>query len=276
MRELVMWTNSAPVVVGVDGSYAAINAAKWAIDEAISRDVPLRIVHVTHIEGHPDTPPTDFRLEVQYAESSLRAASAVVEATDKPVKIETDLLWGSPDAALINESRNASMVCVGSVGIGAAAKKMWGSTAASLAENAYCPVAIIRSPHQAPDSEPDWIVVVVEDHADNESVIEQAMEEARVRNAPVLAVGVGHDNFAEMPHDELDRRIGKWKKQYPDVRVYPVTTPDSVAGFLANHEDVSVQLAVIGRADASNVARIVGPHSHQLLAHGNCSVLVMH
>ena len=46
-----MWKASAPVVVGVDGSDAAIDAAKWAIDEAISRDVPLRIVHVTHIEG---------------------------------------------------------------------------------------------------------------------------------------------------------------------------------------------------------------------------------
>lgn len=46
-----MWKSSAPVVVGVDGSDAAINAAKWAIDEAMSRDVPLRIVHVIHIEG---------------------------------------------------------------------------------------------------------------------------------------------------------------------------------------------------------------------------------
>jgi nucleotide-binding universal stress UspA family protein len=42
-----MWKASAPVVVGVDGSDAAIDAAKWAIDEAISRDVPLRIVQVT-------------------------------------------------------------------------------------------------------------------------------------------------------------------------------------------------------------------------------------
>jgi len=272
----IMWTNSAPVVVGVDGSYAAINAAKWAIDEAISRDVPLRIVHVTHIEGHPDTPTTDFRLEVQYAESSLRAATAVVEATGKPVKIDTDVIWGSPDTALINESRDASMVCVGSVGISAVAKKIWGSTAASLAEKAYCPVAIIRSPHEVPVSDPDWLVAVVEDRADNESVIELAMEEARLRNAPVLAVGVWEDNFSEMPHDELDRRIEKWRKQYPDVRVYPVSTPDSVAGFLANHEDVSVQLVVVAGSEASNAARIVGPHSHPLLAHGNCSVLVMH
>jgi len=127
-----------------------------------------------------------------------------------------------------------------------------------------------------PVSDPDWIVAVVEDRADNESVIELAMEEARLRNAPVLAVGVWEDNFSEMPHDELDRRIEKWRKQYPDVRVYPVSTPDSVAGFLANHEDVSVQLVVVAGSEASNAARIVGPHSHPLLAHGNCSVLVMH
>ena len=40
-----MWNGSAPVVVGVDGSEAAVAATIWAIDEAASRDVPLRIVH---------------------------------------------------------------------------------------------------------------------------------------------------------------------------------------------------------------------------------------
>ena len=269
-----MWKNSAPVVVGIDGSDAAIAAAKWAIDEATSRDVPLRIVHVTHLEHRPSAPDEAFRLDVQYAESSLRAATAAVEATGKPVKIETDLLWGAPDTALINESRNASMVCVGSTGIGAMAKAVWGSTAASLAEKAYCPVAVIRYPHAAPVSGSDWIVVVVENRADNESVLEQAMDEAHLRNAPVLAVGVWE---YEMLHDELDRRIEKWKEQYPDVRVYPVTTRDDIAGFLANHaDDVSVQLAVVGGAAAGDVARIVGPHSHPLVAHGDCSVLVMH
>lgn len=35
------------VVVGIDGSPAAIHAAQWAIGEAISRSVPLRLVYVT-------------------------------------------------------------------------------------------------------------------------------------------------------------------------------------------------------------------------------------
>jgi len=35
------------VVVGIDGSKAAIRAAEWAIDEAAARNVPLRIIYVS-------------------------------------------------------------------------------------------------------------------------------------------------------------------------------------------------------------------------------------
>ncbi len=272
-----MWKISAPVVVGVDGSEAAINAAKWAIDEAISRDVPLRMVYVTHVEE--EVPDDASRLDPDYAESSLRAATAAVEATGKPVKIETDVLWGSPDTALINESRNATMVCVGSNGIGAIAGKLWGSTAASVAEKAYCPVAVIRYPHTAPASESDWIVVVVEDHADNESVIEQAMEEAQLREAPVLAVGAWQRYLGEIPYDRLDRRIEKWAKTYPGVHIQPVATRASVTQFLSENRKESVQLVVLGSTLAADVAKIVGPHKHPLVplaAHGECSVLVVH
>ena len=127
-----------------------------------------------------------------------------------------------------------------------------------------------------PASGPDWIVVAVEDHADNESVIEHAMNEARLRNAPVLAVGVWEEDFGEIPYDELDRRIEKWKKHYPDVHVYPVATRAGIARFLADNKDESVQLTVVGDADAPNVVQIIGPHSHPLVPHGECSVLVVH
>ena len=32
------------VVVGIDGSRSAVDAALWAVDEAVSRDIPLRLV----------------------------------------------------------------------------------------------------------------------------------------------------------------------------------------------------------------------------------------
>jgi hypothetical protein len=126
-----------------------------------------------------------------------------------------------------------------------------------------------------PASEPDWIVVAVQGHAEDESVIEHAMNEARLRTAPVLAVGVWEEDFGEIPYDELDRRIETWAKRYPDVHVKPVATRAGVARFLADNKDESVQLTVVGAA-ADQVAQIVGPHSHPLVPHGECSVLVVH
>ena len=62
-------TPSPPsVVVGIDGSDAAIHAAQWAVDEALSRDIPLRLLHVI------DAASEDIGLEVEFAEAALRAA----------------------------------------------------------------------------------------------------------------------------------------------------------------------------------------------------------
>ena len=47
---------------------------------------------------------------------------------EEPVTVETQILWGPPDTALIDESHGAAMVCVGSLGIGPIARKLLGST----------------------------------------------------------------------------------------------------------------------------------------------------
>ncbi|WP_157894430.1 universal stress protein [Mycolicibacterium wolinskyi] len=268
------------MVVCVDGSDAATNAAIWAIDEAVIRDVPLRIVHVIDVEdvdtANRSACSDQLRLDTQYAESSLRSATAAVEATDKPVKLETEILWGSVESALIEESSHASMICLGSVGIGPIARVLLGSTAATVAENAHCPVAIIRQSHERLPAEGEWVVVGVEDRADNEPVIELAMQEARLRHLPLMAVGLRHHDFGAITYDELDRRAAKWSQSYPDVRVRLETSPGGIAGFLAEYCADSVVLAVVGRVDGETVARIIGPHGQPVVRHGECSLLVVH
>ena len=98
---------SAPVVVGVDGSKAALRAALWAVDEAVSRDTPLRLVHVAPASGHG--------LDEALAEARdvLHRAWTEVEATGKPVKIESDIVRGDPGQALVDASHTAQLVCVG-------------------------------------------------------------------------------------------------------------------------------------------------------------------
>ncbi len=83
-----MWNASAPAVVGVDGSEAAIDATLWAIDEAASRDVPLRIVqqNITHIDDRPAGAEEEFRLEVQFPDVT-GIAQFLRESGDEPVQL---------------------------------------------------------------------------------------------------------------------------------------------------------------------------------------------
>jgi nucleotide-binding universal stress UspA family protein len=270
-------TPQSSVVVGIDGSQAAIHAAEWAVDEAVSREVPLRLVEVIpqQVEPAPFASVGNVRMEVEYAETALRIASAAVAAAGKPVKVETAILRGNPATALIAESRDAEMVCVGSTGIGRFAKALLGSTVAELAEAAHCPVAIIRTQQHRPKPDSAMIVVAVNDSPGNDDVVEQAMVEAQLRHAPVLALGVWRQDLGEMPSDELDRRVHFWNQRYPSVKIHAAATRTGIADFLDVMSDRRIQLAVIGSTDIDQVARLIGPHSHPILGHAECSVLIV-
>ena len=265
-----------PIVVGIDGSQAAIQAAEWAIDEAVSREVLLRLVEVIPQQAEPAPPASvgNARLEVEYAEASLRIAAAAVAADGKLVKVETAILQGNPAAVLLAESRDAAMVCVGSTGIGRFARTLLGSTAAELAEAAHCPVAIIRTRQHWAKPDIDLIVVAVNNSPGNDDVVERAINEAQLRRAQVIALGVWRQDLGEMPHDEVERRVRVWEQRYPSVQFHALATRTGIADFL----DVSssrIRLAVIGSADIDQVASLVGPRSHPIVGHAECSVLIV-
>jgi nucleotide-binding universal stress UspA family protein len=260
------------VIAGIDGSQAAIHAAEWAADEAASRGVSLLMLAIIKAT-HPSA--EDYHRDVAHAETSLQAARLAVEAMGKPVKVETDILRGPPGAILISESDDAEMICVGSVGIGRYSRALLGSTATEVAEKALCPVAVIRSQPDQPAPDINWIVVAVSDAPGSDVVVDQAMREAQLRKLPVLAIGTTHADAAEAVSHELDNRLWPWKRWYPDVHIYPVTTGANVTRFLKTIDDL-VPLAVIGAPDAGELARIVGPQDHTVFPHAQSSVLVVH
>jgi nucleotide-binding universal stress UspA family protein len=260
------------IVVGIDGSDAAINAAKWAVVEATSRDIPLRLIHAIP-QRQTDAADADESLDIEYGETSLRAACAALHATDEQVKLEAEIRRGSPTSVLIDESRDAAMLCIGSIGIGQVARMVMGSTAGSVAEDARCPVAVIRHNRQADASPSQYIAVVVGDSPDNDSVLEHGFREARLRNAPILAMGAWRWGFGEIPYRKLNRRLGRWVEQYPDVHVLPAAARHGVAEFLTGTQE-PVQLAVIGGGEAGKIARMVGPIDPHF-GHAGRSVLVV-
>ena len=263
-----------PVVVGVDGSEAAIGAAEWAAAEAVHHDVPLRLVYVIQIPDGPMSSDRANAAEHDYAESSLHAARLAVEETGLPVKIDSAVLYGDVDCALIAESRSATLICAGSVGIGRVANMVLGSTAAILAEEAHCPVAIIRRDEKSPPLVAGLIAVVVEDRPGNRDVVGCAMEEARVRQAPVLALCVGRRALFERSRDKFYRRLDGLLRRFPDVEVEVVTTRLGVTRYLQERIG-AVQLIVIDSGDAGRVTQLVGPHGLPILRHADCSVLVV-
>ncbi len=79
-----MWNASAPAVVGVDGSEAAIDATIWAIDEAASRDVPLRIVHD---HPHRGSAGRGEKNSVKVSSTCNRHRPIPRESKDEPVQL---------------------------------------------------------------------------------------------------------------------------------------------------------------------------------------------
>ncbi|BCO34982.1 universal stress protein [Mycobacterium heckeshornense] len=263
-----------PIVVGIDGSDAAIKAAEWAVEEAVCRNTPLRLVYVIQHRQTRRTSAQPLPPEEEYAEQALRNACAVVEKTDKPIKIDTAVLRDDIGSALIAESANAVMICVGSVGIARVASKIIGSTAVTLAEHAHCPVAIIRSGCDTHPMRDGYIAMVFDDRSCNDEIVHWALEEARLRKAPVLALGVWRWALFELPYEDLYRRLDDWLRRYPDVLVEVAATRSNVAKYLEGQIG-RVQLVVIGSENAGKVAQLVGPHGPPILAHPDCSVLVV-
>jgi nucleotide-binding universal stress UspA family protein len=93
------------VVVGIDGSRSALDAALWAVDEAVSRDVPLRLVYAIDPDRCTGSSNEDAAHDLATAEIAVRHALMAVESTDKRVKIEVEILQDRPLDALRAESR---------------------------------------------------------------------------------------------------------------------------------------------------------------------------
>jgi nucleotide-binding universal stress UspA family protein len=255
----------ASVVVGIDGSSSAAHAAAWAVDEAVCRDVPLRLVYVIQSTA------ADVHRETDCAEIALRAAEAFIMRTGQPVKIETAVMRGPVAAALVAASADAAMVCVGSTGVGSRAMKFVGATADAVARSAHCPVAIIRTRDGAAWSASDQIAVVIDDPRDLDVVLQAALEEARLRNATLLALNVTSSRISELAPEEVDRRLSEWLGRYPDVSSRVRMVSDDIPAFLAEH-DTPVQLIVTAGGAAT---RLVGPYGRFVLRDTGCSVLLV-
>lgn len=270
------------VVVGIDGSRAAVRAALWAVDAAVSRDIPLRLICAISPDGTVPFDPHNEARRHATAELAIRYAFKAVEATEKPVKIEVEIIQGSPIRTLIEASRSAAVICVGAVGLAHFASGRVGSTAANLASSAHCPVAIIRG-RDRPSADRGAALVCVGASLEDGAVLQAALEQARLRGLRLRAVTAWQSRLGDPygdravsagNHDagaQLERLLDLWARKYPDVEVSSVAVHGSLLDHLARNSD-SVQLVVMGSHDANE---LLGPAGNAVLHSTDCSVLIV-
>ncbi|WP_205878043.1 universal stress protein [Mycobacterium camsae] len=258
------------VVVGIDGSRAAIDAALWAVDEAVARDIPLRLLYAIEPEDFAQTPPDRPARKLTIAENAVRYASRTTEAADKPVRIEIEIAQEPPTIALTRASASAAMVCVGAVGLHHFRPERAGSTAAAVAQSAHCPVAVIRRHGDQARLAEHWIAVDSQASADSDAVMKTALEEARLRDLPLRAIDHGQGVGRDYP----DRRLERWRRHYPDVDVQTSVARGSLLEYVAGHGR-KVQMVVLGHRNHDAVQQLLGPAGNAVLHNADCSLLIV-
>ncbi|HEY7793667.1 MAG TPA: universal stress protein [Gaiellaceae bacterium] len=142
------------IVVGVDGSESAKAALRFALEEATLRQARLRAVHtwqfgyigVAGIEGFSPVVGADLGDLRRAAEDALDAVLHEVAPCGADVAVERHVVEGSPATVLIDQSRDADLLVVGSRGHGGFAGLLLGSVSQQCAQHAACPVAIVHAP----------------------------------------------------------------------------------------------------------------------------------
>lgn len=144
------------VVVGVDGSDSSLHALTWAA--LVARSLGGRVEAVTAFEPMGGYSwgtagwaafPSDWNPAAD-AKAVLEDAVDRAFPDGRPAELTLSVREGTPARVLIEASRAAAMVVVGSRGHGGFAGLLLGSVSAACSEHAKCPVLVVHGTTPAP------------------------------------------------------------------------------------------------------------------------------
>jgi nucleotide-binding universal stress UspA family protein len=133
------------VVIGVDGSEEAYMALDWAIAEVQRSPAILDLVTAWLFPMAPGLPfkatVDDVRREAQ---RTLDDAVSRVSEVAPDIVVRSTLHEAEPGPSLVELSKGADLLVVGSCGLGALRELLIGSVGTYCARHAHCSLVIVR------------------------------------------------------------------------------------------------------------------------------------
>ncbi|MQY12200.1 Universal stress protein [Streptomyces sp. RB5] len=281
---------TGPVLVGVDGSEAGLEAVTVAAHEARLRGCPLRVVHAflwppSGVYLGATMVGTEYTVFREQADKLVKDSVQHAHEAEPGIEIEGIVVTGESLPVMVQETESARLAVVGSRGHGAFARLLLGSTATHLSAHARCPVLVVRG---RPDPGGP-VLLAVDGSAAGEAAVDYAFAEADRRGTGVVAVHIwsAWDSQAPRPSDAalpeganpgelvLAEALAGPLEQYPDVSVERRSIKGSARELLIDASG-SAGLVVVGaRGHGGFTGMLLGSVSQALLNHAHCPVIVV-
>ncbi|MEP7089264.1 MAG: universal stress protein [Nocardioidaceae bacterium] len=233
---LTSTVRTGSVVVGIDGSVSSDAALEWAAHYAGERRRPLVVVHgAGDVRTHTEFVDAETESRVLLA-GALRVtdhARGVLEQEAPGLDMQVLSPLEDPRDTLVELSERASMVVVGTRGLGPVKALLLGSVSTALVSHATCPVAVVRPPAGSPDVITGSVVVGTDGGQASVAALELAFELASTADVDLVVVHsyVSSDRLVDWASYEL---------RVQEIDEHDRILSESLAGYAEKYPDVTV------------------------------------
>ncbi|MFJ9610399.1 universal stress protein [Kitasatospora sp. NPDC101176] len=277
---------NGPVVVGFDGSPESLAATRWAADEARVRGLPLELLQAW---PWPKLDVVGSNEVYVRSREQLVALESDLRVDHRDLQVSAVHLPADPAEALAVAGRNATLLVLGSRGLGTVHGFLVGSVSQEVLRRATCPVLLVRASGGGTGGP---VLVGFDLGRPADEVLAFAFWAAAARTAPLRVVHVweppaaikylsydatGHAGKDLAPEERarLDGALEPWRARHPEVDV----TADLVHGNTAVELTAAAQTArllVLGRRIRQMpLGAHLGPVAHAAIHHVDCPVAIV-
>ncbi|MEV1042702.1 universal stress protein [Streptomyces sp. NPDC050204] len=284
------------IVVGLDGSAESVAAAHWAAREALLRRVPLHLVHAEIWDPPLIVAAAGSEERRQAARTLLREASDELLDKHPQLDISAESFDGQPAASLAHATAGASMLVLGSRGLGTLRGFVLGSVGMAVVHSVEQPVVLVRASEDALPHVQGWhldrgVVVGVDTGRPCDALLSFAFDEASRRGCtlhalhswmlpPLAGSGAAYNpevnaRIAQIKRTGLDDILRPWRDMYPGVDLDAQVTVGPCAEQLLEAGSEAGLMVVGRRIRRSSVGTHIGPVAHAILHHSTAPVAVI-